>query len=152
VLPRGAVFPFNFGFIPATAAADGDPLDVLVLLDEPAFPGCKVLCRLIGVIEAKQRMEGGKVVRNDRLVAVAKECREDRGTRSLKNLPAPLLEEIEHFFASYHELEGTQFRPLARRGPTRAEKLVREGMERFRKSADGQGEPGRDGKAASKQG
>ena len=52
VLPAGAVFPFDFGFVPQTLGQDGDPLDVLVLMDEPVFPGCLVPCRLIGVIEA----------------------------------------------------------------------------------------------------
>ena len=60
VLPAGAVFPFDFGFIPATLGEDGDPLDVLVLMDEPAFPGCLVPARLIGVIEADQTEATGR--------------------------------------------------------------------------------------------
>src|SRR5438876_43986 len=70
VLPLGAAFPFDFGFLPDTMGQDGDPLDVLVLMDEPAFPGCLVPARLIGVIEAEQT-EKGKTERNDRLIAVA---------------------------------------------------------------------------------
>src|SRR4051812_19029265 len=58
VLPAGASFPFDFGFVPSTRAPDGDPLDVLVLMDEPAFPGCVVRCRLLGVIEAEQTEKG----------------------------------------------------------------------------------------------
>src|SRR4030095_3127627 len=54
VLPAGAVFPFDFGFVPSTRAEDGDPLDVLVLMDAPVFPGCIVPSRLIGVIQAEQ--------------------------------------------------------------------------------------------------
>ncbi len=54
VLPLGAVFPFDFGFIPSTRGEDSDPLDVLVLMDEPAFAGCLVPARLLGVIEAEQ--------------------------------------------------------------------------------------------------
>ena len=50
VLPHGAVFPFDFGSIPGTIADDGDPLDVLVLMDEPVFIGCLVEARLLGVI------------------------------------------------------------------------------------------------------
>jgi inorganic pyrophosphatase len=72
MLPRGAVFPFDFGSIPGTEAQDGDPLDALVLMDEPAFTGCLIEARLIGVIEAKQT-EDGKTERNDRLIAVAAE-------------------------------------------------------------------------------
>ena len=58
VLPAGAVFPFDFGFVPATEGGDGDPLDVLVLMDEPAFVGCLVPANLIGVIEAEQTEDG----------------------------------------------------------------------------------------------
>ncbi len=52
VLPAGAVFPYDFGFIPSTLGDDGDPLDVLLLLDEPVPAGCKIPARLVGVIEA----------------------------------------------------------------------------------------------------
>lgn len=82
VLPAGAVFPFDFGFIPGTQAADGDPLDVLVLMDEPAFPGCIVEVGLFGVLEAEQ-IEHRKRVRNDRLIAVAYEA---HGYREIKAL------------------------------------------------------------------
>src|ERR1700676_2408367 len=58
VLPRGMAFPYDFGFIPSTVGDDGDPLDVLVLMDEPVPAGCKVLCLLIGVIEAEQTEDG----------------------------------------------------------------------------------------------
>src|SRR5215210_6607135 len=77
VLPAGAVFPFDFGFVPATRGGDGDPLDVLVLMDEPAFVGCLVPARLIGVIEAEQTEEG-KTTRNDRLIAVTTTSRNHR--------------------------------------------------------------------------
>src|SRR6187549_1983500 len=70
VLPAGAVFPFDFGFVPSTRGGDGDPLDVLVLMDAPVFPGCIVPSRLIGVIEAEQT-EDGETERNDRFLAVA---------------------------------------------------------------------------------
>ena len=86
VLPHGAVFPFDFGFVPSTLGDDGDPLDVLVLMQESAFPGCKVACRLLGVIEAEQT-EGGETERNDRLIAVAKHSQDHAEVRSLKQLP-----------------------------------------------------------------
>ena len=69
VLPQGSYFPFDFGFVPSTQAEDGDPIDVLLIVDEPAFPGCVVPARLIGVLEAEQT-EKGQTIRNDRLVAV----------------------------------------------------------------------------------
>ena len=51
VLPAGMAFPYDFGFVPSTVAEDGDPTDVLVLMDEPAFPGCILRCRPVGIIE-----------------------------------------------------------------------------------------------------
>lgn len=132
VLPRGMVFPFDFGFIPSTLGDDGDPLDILTLLDEPVPAGCKVAARLVGVIEAEQT-EDGKTERNDRLVAVCQGCHEHSHIRSLKDVNERLLAEIEHFFVSYNEMENRQFRVLERHGPGRAEKLVREGMHKFSK-------------------
>jgi inorganic pyrophosphatase len=70
VLPRGMVFPFDFGFIPATKADDGDPLDVLLMLEESAPQGCIVRIRLLGAIEARERGANRQWERNDRLLAV----------------------------------------------------------------------------------
>src|SRR5437588_5173258 len=73
VLPTGMTFPYDFGFVPSTQADDGDPIDVLVLMDEPAFPGCVLNCRPIGVIEGEQGDKKDKE-RNDRIVAVQQEA------------------------------------------------------------------------------
>ena len=97
VLPHGTVFPFDFGSIPGTIAADGDPLDVLVLMDEPVFIGCLVEARLLGVIEAEQT-DAGKTERNDRLIAVAAESHTNGALKSLQKLDSKLIGEIEHFF------------------------------------------------------
>src|ERR1700722_5809202 len=70
VLPAGMAFPYDFGFVPSTLGGDGDPLDVLVLMDEPAFPGCKLSCRIIGIIEGEEGNKK-KTERNDPAVAVA---------------------------------------------------------------------------------
>src|ERR1700758_381556 len=70
VLPAGMIFPYDFGFLPRTQADDGDPIDVLLLMDEPAYPGVAVRSRLIGVIKGEQ-LDGKKKIRNDRLLAVA---------------------------------------------------------------------------------
>src|SRR6202011_5737251 len=69
VWPAGMTFPYDFGFIPSTKAEDGDPTDVLVLMDEPAFPGVLVKCRVIGVIEGEQGKKKNRQ-RNDRIVGV----------------------------------------------------------------------------------
>ena len=127
VLPQGNVFPFDFGFVPGTEGGDGDPLDVLVLMDEPAFAGCLVPSRLIGVLEAEQIVEG-RTERNDRLIAVAAESRNHADIRSIGALSGNIVEEFEHFFVSYNEAKGKEFKILARRGPKRAEEILRESM------------------------
>jgi len=68
-------FPYDFGMVPSTKGADGDPLDILILLDASVFPGCVVEARLVGVIEADQREQDGSWERNDRLVGVAVKAR-----------------------------------------------------------------------------
>lgn len=124
VLPHGAVFPFDFGSIPGTVAEDGDPLDVLVLMDEPAFIGCLVEARLLGVIEAEQS-EDGKSERNDRLIAVAAKSHTNGDLKSLQKLDSKLIGEIEHFFVSYNKARGKKFKPTARKGPAVAKRLIR---------------------------
>jgi inorganic pyrophosphatase len=127
ILPPGFSFPFDFGFIPATLGGDGAPLDVLVLMDEPAFTGCLVPSRLIGVIEAGQT-EKGKTMRNDRLIAVAANSHTHTDIRSLNDLNKTLVEQIEHFFVSYNEAKGKKFEPLGRFGSRKAMQLVKDGI------------------------
>jgi inorganic pyrophosphatase len=127
VLPAGTVFPYDFGYIPGTRAEDGDPIDVLLLMDQPAFTGCVVGSRLIGVIEAEQT-EDGNTERNDRLVAVANDAHDYRDLKSLKDMNVDLLRELEHFFVSYNELKNKKFKLLAHRGPAAAMKLVEAAM------------------------
>jgi len=133
VLPAGAIFPFDFGFIPSTLGGDGDPLDVLLLMDEPAFPGCLVPSRLVAVIEAEQTERDGETMRNDRLIAVAANSRIHRKVRTLADIGSDLLDEIEHFFVSYNQIKGKKFNPLGRFGPVKASRLVEEGTQLFRK-------------------
>src|SRR4029453_6143255 len=116
VLPKGAVFPFDFGSIPGTVADDGDPLDVLLLMDEPAFFGCFVEARFLGVMKAEKRVNG-KSKRNDRLVAVAAKSHTHGSLRSLTNVDPKLIEEIEQFFISYNDARGKKFKPKGRKGP-----------------------------------
>jgi inorganic pyrophosphatase len=133
VLPEGMVFPFDFGFLPCTMGADGDPLDVLLLMDQPTFCGCLILSRLIGVIEAQQTEKDGTTERNDRLVAVPLESRNYGKVRSLKDLDKQMLDEIERFFHSYNEQSGKQFKLVGFHGPHRSESLAQEGMKQFAK-------------------
>ena len=129
-LPLGAVFPFDFGYIPSTKGADGDPLDVLVLMDEPVFTGCLVVAKLIGVIEAEQT-EDKETTRNDRLIAVASDSRNHSHIRFLGDLTNNVLYEIERFFISYNETKGKHFTVLGRSGRERAEKLIAGATRKF---------------------
>jgi len=130
VMPTGTVFPFDFGFLPSTRAEDGDPLDVLVLIEEPLAVGCVVLTRLIGVIQARQT-EKNETIRNDRLIGVAKTSHLYRNIRSLQGLTSEVLEEIERFFIFYNRLYERDFEVLGRYGPARARRLIREARTQF---------------------
>lgn len=123
VLPLGASFPFDFGFIPSTRGEDGDPLDALILLEERTFPGCVVPARLIGVLEAEQT-EKGKTVRNDRFVTVIETLYNPPAFYSLEELSPQYLDEVEHFFISYNQMEGRRFKPLGRQGSQKAQKMI----------------------------
>ncbi len=127
VLPAGAVFPFDFGFVPNTLGQDGDPLDVLLIMDEPAFAGCLVHARLIGVMEAEQTERDGETMRNDRLVAIASKSHDYANIERLSDLNDYMVREIGHFFVSYNEVKGKKFQLLRSSGPDRARKLVEKG-------------------------
>jgi len=123
VLPAGISFPYDFGFLPRTLAADGDPIDVLLLMDEPAFPGIAVRARLIGIIEGEQ-IDGKKKIRNDRLLAVAEMNHEYAYLKKLGDLPKQFLHELEEFFVNYHRLEGKQYRLLGCKGTDVAMRMI----------------------------
>jgi inorganic pyrophosphatase len=133
VLSAGHSFPFDFGFIPQTLGGDGDPLDVLVLMDEAAFAGCLVPSRLVGVIEAEQTERDGRTERNDRLIAVSANSQTHSHVKSINDLNDTLIEEIEHFFVSYNEIKGKQFKPLGRFGARKAKALVEEGVALYKR-------------------
>lgn len=125
VLPEGMMFPYDFGFIPATKAKDGDPLDVLVLSDEPMFPGCEIQCRIVGVLKATQR-ENGKENRNDRLIAVAEGSVLYAGVHQLSDLEPAVLKQIEQFFTNYQKVRDIEFEVIDRGGSRAALALLRE--------------------------
>ncbi len=129
VLPEGHSFPYDFGFVPSTKAEDGDPLDVLLLLDAPTFAGCVVEARLLGAIELEQHETDGSVVRNDRLLAVATHARQHKHLQSITDLSDELLHEIEHFFHSYNEEKGGEIKVLDRVGPEQAQALLAQALQ-----------------------
>ncbi|HEV7220003.1 MAG: inorganic diphosphatase [Terriglobales bacterium] len=126
VLPAGMAFPYDFGFIPSTLGDDGDPLDVLVLMDEPAFSGCLLKCRIIGVIEGEQGETGDKI-RNDRIVAIERANHRWADVKVVDDLGKKFLEELEEFFVNYHDLSGEKYKLLGAKGPGEARKLIKAG-------------------------
>ena len=127
VLPAGMAFPYDFGFVPSTKADDGDPVDVLVLMDEPAFAGCVLKCRLIGVIQGEQGDKKRKV-RNDRIVAVERDAHSWSDVKTIDDLGKEFCRELEEFFVNYHNLSGEQYKVLGIKGPSQARKLIKSGM------------------------
>ena len=97
LLPAGMSFPLDFGFVPATKAEDGDPLDIMVLHDEPLPMGVIVEVRLIGVIEADQT-EDGETQRNDRILAVAKESLSYATIKTTSDLAPGFLDTVTNFW------------------------------------------------------
>ncbi|HEX3846258.1 MAG TPA: inorganic diphosphatase [Steroidobacteraceae bacterium] len=130
VLPRGMHFPWDFGFIPGTLGADGDALDVVVLGEEPTFPGCLLTVSLIGVMRARQR-EKGKTIRNDRLLGVRRTPVNEPYLRELREVPRAVLDEVEQFFVDYNRAHGRLFEPQGRAGAAAAARCLRAGMSEF---------------------
>ena len=122
-LPAGLVFPFDFGFIPGTEGDDGDPLDVLVISEFRAFPGCIMDCRLVGCIETQQFHEGAKL-RNDRFLAVPEQSRVFENAISIEDIPSTLIIEIESFFINYMHGEGKELHILGNLNASQAISLL----------------------------
>lgn len=126
VLPAGMTFPYDFGFAPSTKADDGDPVDVLVLMDEPAFPGCVLTCRPIGVIEGEQTVKRSKKKeRNDRIVAIERDAHSWADIGTMEDLGKQFEHELEEFFVNYHRLSGSEYRILGVKGRAAARKLIK---------------------------
>lgn len=94
------VYPADYGFVPDTLAEDGDPLDALVLTEDPTFPGCWVTARPVGVLwMADEKGPDAKVI------CVPGGDPRWEHVQDLRELPRDLLDEIEHFFQMYKDLE-----------------------------------------------
>ena len=135
ILPLGACFPYDFGGIPGTAAEDGDPLDVLVIAQEASFVGCLLTAKLIGGVRAEQT-EKGRTIRNDRLLAVPVTNANPAEFSHIDQLPSARVAEIEHFFVSYNQAHGRQFRPTGHAGPDEADRVLAAAIQRFEESRE----------------
>jgi inorganic pyrophosphatase len=123
-------YPADYGFIEGTLGEDGDPLDVLVMLDEPTFPGCHLHARAVGVFwMADDAGPDAKI-----LAVPAHDHRWDKVTE-LEHLPAHLLHEIRHFFEAYKDLEPGKFSEVREwEGRPAAETEVAAAFERARQN------------------
>jgi inorganic pyrophosphatase len=133
LLPEGMMFPFDFGFIPSTLGDDGDPLDIMVLMDAPAHVGCLMDVRVIGIIEAKQTQDG-KTESNNRLLGVAVHSYNDAGLKHIDDVSATLLSQVEEFFISYNKQRGKKFSVTGTAGPRKAMKFLKDGIQARKKA------------------
>ena len=128
LLGEGLSFPFDFGFVPSTVAEDGDPIDIMILMDEPAHVGCILDVRLIGVMEATQT-EDGKTIENDRLLGVAVHSYNHEEIRSVTDVNKSILDQLEEFFIAYNKSRGKKFKVKGLHGPSKAVKRLQEAIE-----------------------
>ncbi len=128
VLYSSVHYPTDYGFIVGTRAADGEPLDVLIVVEEPTFPGCRVRIRPIGVLTMKD--EKGM---DEKILAVSARDPRYLEIHDLKDLSPHRLLEIEHFFAVYKTLEDKRTNIIGWRQATEAKKLVLKSHENYKK-------------------
>ena len=132
LLPEGMSFPMDFGFIPSTLADDGDPLDVMILSDEPAPTGALMAVRLLGVLEAEER-EKGKTERNDRLLGVASPSHLYAQVRTVEDLGQTFVDHLGEFWINKDKLEGKAFRLLGVGDGKAAVALIQKAAKRARR-------------------
>lgn len=100
VLSSSVQYPYDYGFIPNTLGNDGDPLDGMVMMDQPTFPGCVIAARPIGMLEM---IDGGD--RDEKILCVPDKDPRYANVKSLKDIPQHRLDEISEFFKTYKNLE-----------------------------------------------
>jgi inorganic pyrophosphatase len=125
-LTIGLSYPFDWGFIPGTQAADGDPIDAILLWDTPTFPAVVIPCRAVGIVRVDQRKQGtaGRE-RNDRVVAIPLKAPRSDQYKTARDLPARTRRELEQFFIEVTALEGKDVNILGWAGPDAALRLIR---------------------------
>ena len=112
-------YPGDYGFIPGTLASDGDPMDVLALVEEPSFPGCLIEVRPVGILNMIDQDET-----DQKVVAVPNRNPRYDQVHTLDQIFAHVRREIEHFFTIYKELEGRVTATLGWGGPPEARKAI----------------------------
>ncbi|MFN8579585.1 MAG: inorganic diphosphatase [Gemmatimonadaceae bacterium] len=126
VLYSAVHYPSDYGFIPRTLHEDGDPLDILVRINEPTFPGCQVSARPIGVLKMLDRGEP-----DDKILAVPSRDPFHEEYFDIADIPEHLLKEIEHFFLIYKDLEGKRMQIKGWEKSDVAMRVIQESMTRY---------------------
>jgi inorganic pyrophosphatase len=126
VLYSSVHYPGDYGFIPRTLHEDGDPLDILVRINEPTFPGCMIESRPIGVLRMLDKGEP-----DDKVLAVPSHDPFHHEVLDLDDMPQHYLKEVEHFFHVYKDLEGKRVQILGWSGATTAMEVIRESVARY---------------------
>lgn len=126
VLYSAVHYPGDYGFIPRTLHEDGDPLDIIVRIDEPTFTGCQILARPIGVLRMKDRGEP-----DDKILAVPANDPLHQEWFDIADLPRHYLNEVEHFFQIYKDLEGKRMQVVGWEKSEVAMRVVVECIERY---------------------
>ena len=129
VLYTSTHYPANYGFIPRTFADDGDPLDVLVLCNEPILPMTLIRVYPIGVM---RMLDDGHI--DDKVIAIPFSDPSYLGITSIDELPAHIFDEIMHFFTVYKQLENKQTAVKTLFGKEEAEQIIRQAIEDYKKS------------------
>jgi len=119
-------YPGDYGFIPGTIAEDGDPMDVLTLVDEPSFPGCLMEVRPLALLDMIDNAAADQKV----LAVPARDPRFEQ-MRTVEDIPAHTRKEIEHFFQIYKELENKIVRTQGWLDGAEARRHISKGRERF---------------------
>lgn len=136
VLPQGFSFPFEFGFIPSTISEDGDPMDIIALVDEPTHVGCLLQVRLLGAIKVEQTSED-KTINDPRLVGVPVQSFDFASMQELNDLPHELMQQISEFLALYNKNSGKQDKVTGTCSPEEAMDLIEEGFSKLKKQNKG---------------
>jgi inorganic pyrophosphatase len=130
-LPEGVTFPCSFGFIPNTRAPDGDALDIVLVTAGEVPARSLIEARLIGVLKM-QNDEDGKMVRNDRVVAVATMSRVFSEITELDQMRSGFAWDIEEFFKTYNEMIERPFHVMGRGDAAEAQKMLEEAEAAYR--------------------
>ena len=126
VLYSAVHYPGDYGFIPRTLHEDGDPCDILVLVNEPTFPGCQIDVRPIGVLMMLDRGEP-----DDKILAVPSNDPYYAEYFDIADIPQHYLKEVEHFFHIYKDLEGRRVQTVGWEKSVKAMRVIMDSITRY---------------------